>query len=86
MPQLEKWQSGDLEDEVFLHHLRFIAYGLGKREWDDSEVVWPGNMTMVHEPRLCVDINGHMSTIHFKWIADTWKATEEEGASFVWPL
>lgn len=36
---LQKYFKKEISDTDFLHHLRFVAYGLGKRDFDDKEVV-----------------------------------------------
>lgn len=53
---LDRWYKKELTDTEFLHHLRYVAYGLGKRHFDDREVVWPSNLTIRHEPKLVVSI------------------------------
>ena len=40
-----QWERGELNDTELLHHLRFVVYGIGKREFDDTAVIWPGNLT-----------------------------------------
>lgn len=90
---LDRWEQGELSDTCFLHHLRFVAYGLGKRDFQNSEVVWPGNLTTKHRPKLSVEReNGSLCTIRFLMAEDStdptcgWTASREEGATFYWPL
>ena len=90
---LDQWKRGELDDTELLHHLRFVAYGIGKREFDNTEVIWPGNLTSCHRPKLSVESeDGSVYTIRFTKDEDDsdatrgWKATQEEGASFYWPL
>lgn len=83
---IQGWSTGALSDEVFLHDLRFVAYGLGKRPYDDREVVWPGNLTESHTPKLSVNLHGECFTIHFAHNGTTWVARKVPGASFYWPL
>lgn len=90
---LAQWEEGVLNDTEFLHHLRYVAYGIGKREFNNTEVVWPGNMTAEHRPKLSVECeDGSVYTIRFVKIdsdADPtsgWTAQRTDGASFYWDL
>ena len=88
-----QWERGELNDTELLHHLRFVAYGIGKREFDDTAVIWPGNLTSCHRPKLSVEKeDGSLYTIRFTKDEDDkdatrgWKACREEGATFYWSL
>ena len=90
---LDKWEKGELNDTDFLHHLRYVAYGIGKREFDNAEVVWPGNLTTEHRPKLSVERDdGSIYTIRFVNEGNDddpihgWTATRDEGATFYWTL
>ena len=94
---LDRWEAGVLDDTDLLHHLRYVAYGIGKRAFDNAEVVWPGNLTSTHRPKLSVEReDGSKYTLRFARNDDNddgrkdptrgWTATREEGATFYWPL
>ena len=95
---LDRWEAGNLDDTDLLHHLRYVAYGVGKRTFDNTEVVWPGNLTPTHRPKLSVEReDGSKYTIRFEKNKDEgdggcedptrgWTATREQGATFYWPL
>ena len=83
---VDKWRSGVLTPDEFLHHLRFVAYGLGKRDFDDAAVVWPGNLTHAHRPRLACEVDGARFTYEFQWSDGSWHVTRVENAEFRWPL
>ena len=83
---INKFINNDLSDEEFLHNVRYVAYGLGKRDFDDK-VVWWGNMTEFHKPKLVVEIHNVKYTIHFYYEQNRWKSqTEKDTADFYWPL
>ncbi len=42
---IKKNNNKELNDTDFLHNLRYIAYGLCKRDFNDTSVVWWRNMT-----------------------------------------
>ena len=68
-----------------------MVYGIGKREFDDTAVIWPGNLTSC--TKLSVEReDGSIYTIRFTKDEDDkdatrgWKACREEGATFYWSL
>lgn len=83
---LDKWQHKEFDDTEFLHHLRYVAYGLGKRSFDDTEVIWPGNLTPQHEPMVCISIGNEAYTIKFNFVDNAWTTKVVPTAEFVWDL
>lgn len=83
---IKKWKASELSDEDFLHLLRYVAYGLEKRSFEDVEVVWPGNLSINHQPKLCVNDGQTRYTIQFACKDGVWQAHEKPGAEFYWPL
>ena len=53
---INKFMDKEMTDEDFLHHVRYVAYGIGKKDFNDTEVVWWGNMTESHKPKLVVEM------------------------------
>jgi len=71
-----------------LHGLRHDAYGIGKRSYDDKEVVWPGNLTALHEPKIIVDDETTPAkyTIYFHYDTE-WRAVKiDNDIEFIWSL
>jgi hypothetical protein len=85
---INDWERGKLSANEFLHHLRYIAYGIGKRDFDDVEVVWPGNLTINHKPKLVVSTQKEQFIIDFYNEDEEWKAikTIVQSAKFYWEL
>lgn len=83
---LTRWNNKELNDTDFLHQLRYIAYGLGKRDYNDTKVVWPGNLTINHKPKLCIELNDELFTIEFYYEDNEWKTHKYNGANFYWDL
>jgi hypothetical protein len=84
---ISKYFNGELSDEDFLHHIRYVAYGIGKRDFDDKEVVWWGNMTELHKPKLVVENFDEKYTINFYYESSEWKVKiEKDTVDFYWPL
>ena len=95
---LDRWINKEMDDTTLLHHLRFIAYGLGKRDYDDCEVVWWGNMTPQHTPKLVVEnyslcsfpLRGDCEkkfTLYFRFEDAEWRVEKIDGeAEFYWGL
>lgn len=85
---IERWNNNEFNCTDFLHHLRFVAYGLGKRDFNDTEVVWWGNMTKLHKPKLSVKYKDEEYTIYFTFDNDTneWNSIKKDGAEFYWDL
>ena len=84
---INKFHNKEFTDEEFLHHVRFVAYCLCKRNFDDKEVVWWGNMTELHKPKLIVENLDEKYTIHFYYENNQWNTQVEKGViDFYWPL
>ncbi len=85
---ISKWNAQSLTTTDFLHHLRFVAYGLGKRDFNDTLVVWWGNMTTKHKPQLSVDYENEQYTIYFNYddTQNEWICYKRLGAEFYWTL
>lgn len=84
---IDQWSQKQLSDSDFLHHIRFVAYGLNKRDFNDSEVIWPGNMTSRHKPKLVVETEKNKFTIYFNYQNDNWVANMvNDEAIFYWSL
>lgn len=54
---VEEWKSDKINPTELLHSLRYVAYGYNhcgedKRAFDDTQVIWPGNLTTTHRPKL----------------------------------
>ena len=57
---VEKWKKDTANpnrDTELLHALRYVAYGYSadgedKRSFNNKDVVWPGNLTILHRPKL----------------------------------
>jgi len=82
---LDQWFEKEINDTDLLHGLRYVAYGLGKREYDDQEVVWWGNMTIKHRPKVVVEKGSTRYTIYFSYDSG-WKAKMCEEAEFHWQI
>lgn len=82
------WETGKLSGTDLLHHLRYVAYGLGKRSFDDADVVWPGNLTTQHRPCLNVWMPYRAFSIRFSYDLErqVWNAVLGEGMDFYWDL
>lgn len=84
---LQKWFDRELTDEGLLHHLRYVAYGIGKRDFDNVDVVWWGKMTTTHQPKVVVQQETIQYTIAFHHSGDGWSSTlSHKPESFYWPL
>ena len=51
---LNDWKENKINDTELLHSLRYVAYGYNnegddKRNYDDEEVIWYGNLTIKHK-------------------------------------
>ncbi len=88
-----------INDTNLLHCLRYVAYGYScdgddKRCFDNSEVIWPGNLTKNHKPRLVYknEVTGENFTLYFSFendlaispIENYWKIRVENQTEFYW--
>lgn len=85
---VQKWHYNQISDTDLLHQLRYIAYGIGKRDFNDCEVVWWGNMTIDHKPQLSIQEENDFYTLHFAYdtITSQWNCQKINNATFYWPL
>ena len=54
---INDWKLKKIDPTELLDSLRYVAYGYNdngndKRYFDDTEVIWPGNLTIHHKPKL----------------------------------
>lgn len=80
---LDRWFKHEINDTDLLHNLRYVAYGLGKRSYDDTTVVWWGNMTVNHKPKIVVENDGLKYTIYFTCEENSSKKDEND-QRYVW--
>jgi hypothetical protein len=90
---IDRWRRHELNATELLHGLRHVAYGYNsdgpdKRSYDDVEVVWPGNLTHNHRPKLTYmnELVGDHMTLYFQFINDEWTITVEPTVEWYWPL
>jgi len=96
---LEEWKSNKINDTEFLHSLRFVAYGYSedgnhKREFINNDVIWLGNLSTKHKPRLVVKNMNEEFTIDFYFdnpnsndpTENFWKTNITNKTDFYWPL
>ena len=94
---LEKWKNKEINDSELLHSLRYVAYGYNdngedKRSYDNTDVVWPGNLTIKHKPKLTVRNDEEEYTIYFYFNGseedlptdDKWKTIVTDDIMFYW--
>jgi hypothetical protein len=98
---INDWKNKKINDTDFLHALRYVAYGYNdigddKRYYDDSEVIWPGNLTINHKPRLVVQNDTEIFSIDFYFdnefslnslsTDNYWKTNVINDIDFYWDL
>ena len=97
---IEKWKLNQINDTELLHSLRYVAYGYNddgndKRPFDNVDVVWPGNLTTLHKPKLVYmnEITNEKFTLYFYCdnpetdpIDNCWKIRIEKLSEFYWDL
>lgn len=98
---IENWKLNKINDTELLHSLRYVAYGYSldgndKRSFDNVEVIWPGNLTIGHRPKLVYknDLTNEEFTLNFSFanISDNnptnhhWKIKMEDVSEFYWDL
>jgi hypothetical protein len=84
-----------------LHYLRYDAYGYDingkdKRNFDDIQVIWPGNLTVSHRSKLVYsnDITEEKFTLYFSFDNDSdtdptknhWTIYIGDHTEFYWDL
>ena len=89
---INDWKLKKIDATELLHSLRYVAYGYNddgndKRSFDDTEVIWPGNLTIHHKPKLVYknDLTGEEFTLYFYFDND-WKINLENKIEFYWNL
>ncbi len=93
---VNEWKLKKLDNAAdhseLLHNLRYVAYGYSddghdKRFFDDTEVIWPGNLTNDHKPKLVYknDFTKEEFTLYF-YFDDHWKINIENKTEFYWTL
>lgn len=98
---IESWKLNKINETDLLHCLRYVAYGYSddgndKRPIDDKEVVWPGNLTIFHKPKLVYknEITNEEFTLYFYFdnnfsnnpTENYWKINIENSTDFYWKL
>jgi hypothetical protein len=95
---LDEYKSGKITSTELLHGLRYVAYGYSndgndKRDYMDTDVVWTGNLTPYHTPKIAVQTSGEEYTMHFYFkgdvtdaVTDNWEIKICDGATFYWNL
>ncbi len=98
---VEQWKLKQIDDTELLHCLRYVAYGYNnegddKRKYDDSQVIWPGNLTIYHKPKLVYQNTNTNEefTLYFYFdnptnnnpINNYWKVRLENILDFYWDL
>jgi len=96
---LDKYKDGEISATELLHGLRYVAYGYStdghdKREYDNADVVWTGNLTTKHRPKVAVKDDSDEYTIDFYFDGDEndkpsdhkWKTVITKNTIFYWDL
>lgn len=95
MEYLDLWKENHIDDTSLLHSLRYVAYGYNhdgedKRTYDNEDVIWPGNLTIKHKPRLTYKNGDEEFTLNFAHSGEgsptenCWVATKDENVQFYW--
>lgn len=96
---LSEWKLNKINDTQLLHSLRYVAYGYNnsgedKRAYDNSDVIWPGNLTTKHKPKLVFQNSDLKYTLNFYFdnsetnnpTEHFWKINIIESTDFYWNL
>ena len=97
---IKQYKDGIINDTELLHSLRYVAYGYNidgedKRDYDNSDVIWPGNLTIKHRPKVVVNDHDENYTIQFSFIKqddndkptdNNWKCNIINETNFYWEL
>jgi hypothetical protein len=82
-----------IDDTELLHSVRYVAYGYNingpdKRGFDDKEVIWPGNLTTSHRPRLVYknDVTHEEFTLFFTFVDTDTENLETDPTKRYWNL
>jgi hypothetical protein len=89
---IDDWKLKKIDDTELLHSLRYVAYGYSidgndKRFFDDTEVIWYGNLTIGHKPKLVYvnEISKEEFTLYF-YFDSCWKIDVKYETQFYWTL
>jgi hypothetical protein len=89
---INDWKLKNIDDTQLLHSLRYVAYGYSidgnhKRSFDDTEVIWYGNLTHNHKPKLVYknELTNEEFTLYF-YFDIQWKINIEFNTHFYWSL
>lgn len=99
---IDDWKMKKIDETELLHCLRYVAYGYNncgddKRDFNNTDVIWPGNLTINHKPKLVYknDITNENFTLYFYFennfdekdpTKNHWKIQCEEQTFFYWEL
>lgn len=98
---IQDWMEKKINSTELLHSLRYVAYGYNdvgddKREFNDITVIWPGNLTVLHRPKLVYsnEITGENFTMYFFFdggeesdpTKNHWAIRIENQTEFYWNL
>jgi hypothetical protein len=94
---LSQWKLKKITDTQLLHSLRYVAYGYNnrgedKRPFNNTDTIWPGNLTPKHNPKLVFQNGEERYTLYFKFEntqADDptdqfWKINTVKEVEFYW--
>lgn len=85
---VEQWKNKEINDTELLHCLRYTAYGNDERTYDNTDVIWPGNLTVNHLPMLTYKNNDEEFTLYFyndsDNVLDNWYVKQENEIKFYW--
>jgi len=97
---IKKYNDKEINSTELLHALRYVAYGynnngIDKRDYNNDDVVWPGNLTTKHKPKIIIKNGNNEFSINFyfngniendKPTSNNWKCKIIEGGEFYWDL
>ncbi len=98
---INDWKLNKINDTELLHCLRYVAYGYNdcgddKRDFNDDKVIWSGNLTTNHKPKLVYknEITNENFTLCFFFDSNVendptqnyWKISMDNQTNFYWNL
>lgn len=100
---VNQFLNKEINPTDLLHALRYVAYGYNnsgedKRDYNNADVIWAGNLTIDHKPKLVVKDKDKEYTIYFHFdqtsnksedlnpTDDRWLCKIVDEASFYWEL
>ena len=94
---LSAWKLNKINDTQLLHSLRYVAYGYNnsgedKRPYDNTDTIWPGNLTTKHKPKLVFQSSDENYTLYFYFdncktdnpTEHFWKINIVQNTEFYW--